>query len=131
MKQGRILIVDDQPAVLEIMKEILDSEGYQTVATRSGEEALKLAPQAFDLLMADIVMPQMGGLELIRAFQKSSPDTVPMLITGFASVETAREAVDQGVYDYIVKPVDRDKLCNAVAKALERKKLARGTDNSK
>lgn len=130
MKQGRILIVDDQPAVLEVMKEILDSEGYQTVATSSGEEALQLAPQAFDLLLADIVMPQMGGLELIRAFREVSPDTVPMLITGFASVETAREAVDQGVYDYIVKPVDRDKLCNAVAKALERKKLAKGTDNS-
>jgi len=130
MKQGRILIVDDQPAVLEVMKEILDSEGYQTVATSSGEEALQLANQAFDLLLADIVMPQMGGLELIRAFREVSPDTVPMLITGFASVETAREAVDQGVYDYIVKPVDRDKLCNAVAKALERKKLARGTDNS-
>jgi len=130
MKQGRILIVDDQPAVLEVMKEILDSEGYQTVATSSGEEALQLANQAFDLLLADIVMPQMGGLELIRAFREVSPDTVPMLITGFASVETAREALDQGVYDYIVKPVDRDKLCNAVAKALERKKLARGTDNS-
>ena len=130
MKQGRILIVDDQPAVLEVMKEILDSEGYQTVATSSGEEALQLANQAFDLLLADIVMPQMGGLELIRAFREVSPDTVPMLITGFASVETAREALDQGVYDYIVKPVDRDKLCNAVAKALARKKLARGTDNS-
>ena len=125
MKQGRILIVDDRSSVLEVMKEILDSEGYQTVAVGSGEEALQLAPQAFDLLLADIVMPGIGGLELIRAFQELSPHTVAILITGHASVETARGALDQGVYDYIVKPVDRDKLCNAVAKAFERKKPAK------
>ena len=124
MIREKILIVDDQPAELEMMQEILDREGYETVAVGSGEEALQLASQAFDLLLTDIVMPHMGGLELIRAFQEVSPETVPVLITGYASIETARAAIQHGAYDYIVKPFDRAELCTAVAKALERKKLA-------
>lgn len=124
MRKERILIVDDQPAEREMMQEILDREGYETVAVGSGEEALQLAPQAFDLLLTDIVMPHMGGLELVRAFQEVSPETVPVLITGYASIETARAAMQHGAYDYIVKPFDRAELCSAVAKALDRKKLA-------
>jgi two-component system response regulator PilR (NtrC family) len=125
MKKVKILIVDDRSSMLELMKDILDREGYETVAVSSGDEALQQAKQAFDLLLTDIVMPGMGGMELIRAFQEASPNTASILITGHASVETARDAVDQGVYDYIVKPVDREKLCSAVAKALERKKPAK------
>ena len=124
MIREKILIVDDQPAELEMMQEILDREGYETVAVGSGEEALQLASQAFDLLLTDIVMPHMGGLELLQAFQEVSPETVPVLITGYASIETARAAIQHGAYDYIVKPFDRAELCTAVAKALERKKLA-------
>ncbi len=124
MRREKILIVDDQPAELEMMTDILDREGYETAAVGGGEEALQLAHQAFDLLLADIVMPHMGGLELIKAFQEVSPDTVTVLITGYASVETARAAIQHGAYDYVVKPFDRAELCSAVAKALERKKLA-------
>jgi DNA-binding NtrC family response regulator len=121
-KQARILIVDDQPDVLDMMKEILDREGYETVAVGSGEEALQLTNESFDLLLADIVMPHMGGLELIQEFRKVSPDTVPMLTTGHADARTAKEALELGVYDYIVKPCDRAKLCSAMTKALDRKK---------
>jgi DNA-binding NtrC family response regulator len=121
-KQARILIVDDQPDVLDMMKEILDREGYETVAVCSGEEALQLTNQSFDLLLADIVMPHMGGLELIQEFRKVSPDTVPMLTTGHADARTAKESLELGVYDYIVKPCDRTKLCSAMTKALDRKK---------
>ena len=121
-KQARILIVDDQPDVLDMMKEILDREGYETVAVGSGEEALQLTNQSFDLLLADIVMPHMGGLELIQEFRKVSPDTVPMLTTGHADARTAKESLELGVLDYIVKPCDRTKLCSAMTKALDRKK---------
>jgi len=124
VKREAILIVDDQVAEREMMQEILDREGYETVAVESGEEALKVAHQAFDLLLTDIVMPHMGGLELVRAFQEVSPETITVLITGYASVETARAAMQHGVYDYIVKPFDRADLCAAVAKVLDRKKLA-------
>jgi len=121
-KQARILIVDDQPDVLDMMKEILDREGYETVAVGSGEEALQMTNQSFDLLLADIVMPHMGGLELIQEFRKVSPDTVPMLTTGHADARTAKESLELGVLDYIVKPCDRTKLCSAMTKALDRKK---------
>jgi len=124
VKRERVLIVDDQVAEREMMQEILDREGYETVAVGGGEEALKVAPQAFDLLLTDIVMPHMGGLELVKAFQEVSPETASVLITGYASIETARAAMQHGVYDYIVKPFDRAELCAAVAKVLERKKLA-------
>ncbi len=121
-KQARILLVDDQPDVLDMMKEILDREGYETVAVGSGKEAMQLTNQSFDLLLADIVMPHMGGLELFQEFRKVSPDTVPMLTTGHADARTAKEALELGVYDYIVKPCDRAKLCSAITKALDRKK---------
>jgi DNA-binding NtrC family response regulator len=121
MKRKKILIVDDYPATLELMKEILDYEGYQTVTARCGEEALQLNHGDFDLLLTDIVMPTMGGLELIRVFRELSPNTVPMLVTGFPSIETAVAAAEQGIYDYIVKPFDRHRLCTAVSGALKRK----------
>ena len=121
MKKKRILIVDDYLAELELMKEILDYEGYQTVTARSGEEALQLNCGDFDLLLTDIVMPNMGGLELIQVFRQLSPNTVPVLITGFPSIETARAADEQGIYDYIVKPFDRHMFCSAVSAALKRK----------
>ena len=121
MKKKKILIVDDYPAELELMKEILDYEGYQTVTASSGEEALQLNYGGFDLLLTDIVMPTMGGLELIQVFRELSPNTVPMLITGFPSIETAVAAAEQGIYDYIVKPFDRHRLCTAVSGALKRK----------
>jgi DNA-binding NtrC family response regulator len=121
MKRKKILIVDDYLAELELMKEILDCEGYQTVTASCGEEALQLNHEDFDLLLTDIVMPTMGGLELVQAFRQLSPNTVPMLITGFPSIETAKAAAEQGIYDYIVKPFDRHRLCTAVSGALKRK----------
>ena len=121
-KRRKIIIVDDYQIELELMKEILDREGYAIVAARCGEEALQLNDQTFDLILTDIVMPQMGGLELVQAFRELSPNTVPMLITGYPSAETAQAAAEQGVYDYIVKPFDRHKLCTAVASVLKRKK---------
>jgi DNA-binding NtrC family response regulator len=121
MKKKRILIVDDYLIELELMKEILDYEGYETVTASCGEEALQLKHEDFDLLLTDIVMPTMGGLELAQAFQQLSPNTIPMLITGFPSIETAQAAAQQGIYDYIVKPFDRHRLCSAVSGALKRK----------
>lgn len=122
MKSERILIVDDEFMAREMMQEILEREGYQAIAVGSGQEALTVAEgQDFDLLLADIKMPQMDGLELVQRFRELRPETIPMLITGYASIETAQMAVREGVYDYIVKPFERSDLCAAVAKALRRK----------
>ncbi len=124
MKQDKILIVDDQPAELDMMKDILDCDRYAIVAVGSGEEALQIANQGFDLLLTDIVMPHMEGLELIKEFREVSPDAVTILVTAYAGIETARAAIQYGAYDYIVKPFDQNELRSAVAKALDRKKLA-------
>ena len=125
MNTSRILIVDDEPWAREMMQEMLEREGYLAFCAGSAEEALHLAEEEqFDLLLADIIMPHVDGLELIQRFQERSPDTVPMLITGYASVETAQAAMRQGVYDYIVKPFERADLCVAVSKALRRKRLS-------
>lgn len=125
VKSEKILIVDDEFMAREIMQEILEREGYQAMAVGSGEEALSLAQeQDFDLLLADIKMPEMDGLELVQRFREIKPETIPMLITGYASIETAQMAVREGVYDYIVKPFERSDLCAAVAKALRRKMVS-------
>jgi DNA-binding NtrC family response regulator len=121
MKRKKILIVDDYPAELELMKEILDYEGYEIVTASCGEEALQLNHKDFDLLLTDIIMPTMGGLELIRAFRELSPNTVPVLIIDFPNIETTVAADEQGIYDYIVKPFDRHRLCTSVSGALKRK----------
>jgi len=125
MNTGRILIVDDEPWAREMMQEILEREGYHAVAVGSADEAISQAEEeSFDLVLADIVMPNKGGLELVQEFRELSPDTVPLLITGYASIETAQAAMRQGVYDYIVKPFERSELCAAVAKALRRRRVS-------
>lgn len=125
MKAERILIVDDEPWSREMMQEMLEREGYRAIAVGSAEEALRRAEEErFDLLLADIIMPQMDGLELVRKIREVDSETIPMLITGYASIETAQAAMRQGVYDYIVKPFERAELSAAVAKALSRKRLA-------
>jgi two-component system, sensor histidine kinase and response regulator len=121
VSKARILIVDDDPSVREIFREMLLNEGYETVAMGSAEEALKESQKTqFDLLMTDIQMPEMDGLELVRRFREQNPQIGAILITGFPDVETARAGIQQGVYDYIVKPARKDDLCRAVAEALKK-----------
>lgn len=125
MKAERILIVDDEPAAREMMQEMLEREGYHAIAVGSGDEALRVAEgERFDLLLADIAMPQMDGLELVQRFRQISPETISILITGYASIETAQAAMRQGVFDYITKPFERQELCAAVARALRQKMKA-------
>ncbi len=117
--------VDDDTLVRDTMRDMLDAEGYHTTAVESGESALRVARRAdFDLLLTDIKMPEMDGLELVQELQQLSPDIIAILITGYASIATARKAIREGVYDYILKPFDRSELTAAVESALGRKRLA-------
>jgi len=123
MEAEKILIVDDETAAREVVQEILEREGYQAIAVGSGDEALRMAEgEGFDLLLADIAMPKMDGLELTQRFRQISPETICIMITGYASIETAQAAMRQGVFDYISKPFDRAELCAAVARALRQKR---------
>ena len=123
--KGRILIVDDEPVVRDSLARWFAAEGYQTKALASAREALELADRDWDLALLDIKMPGMDGIELQRRLKENDPDMLLIIMTGYATVETAIQALKNGAYDYLTKPVDPDELSHLVAKALEHRSARR------
>jgi DNA-binding NtrC family response regulator len=120
----RILIVDDETIVRESLGSWFREDGCIVDVAASGKEALeKLAATGWDIFLLDIRMPGMDGLELQRKIREVHPDATIIIMTAFASVETAVEAMKQGAYDYIVKPFDPDDLEHLIRNAIERKQL--------
>ncbi len=118
-RSGRILVVDDEPGMREGCRRILSSEGHQVTTAESGEEALKLfSLGAFDLVLLDLKMPGMSGLELLGRFREIDPDVVYIMVTAYATLETAVEATRSGAYDYVAKPFTPDELSDVVQKGL-------------
>jgi DNA-binding NtrC family response regulator len=118
------LIVDDEDIVRQSLAGWFGEEGYVTDVAQSGKEALeKLASARWDIFLLDIRMPGMDGLELQRRIKESHPESTIIIMTAYASVETAVEAMKQGAYDYIVKPFDPDDLEHIIRNAIERKRL--------
>lgn len=123
-KDTRILIVDDETIVRESLGSWFREEGYVVDVAASAREALeKLSQEAWDIFLLDIRMPGMNGLELQRKIKEAHPDSTIIIMTAYASVETAVDAMKQGAYDYIVKPFDPDDLEHLVRNAVERKQL--------
>jgi DNA-binding NtrC family response regulator len=123
-ENARILIVDDEKAVRESLSNWFSDEGYRVEVAESGKEALaKLAHGNWDVFLIDIRMPGIDGLELQRKLKEAQPDATVIIMTAFASVETAVEGMKQGAYDYIIKPFDPDDLEHTIRNAVERKKL--------
>lgn len=125
----RVLIVDDEEGVRITTAAILEREGYTVATARGGREALDLsADGSFDILLLDLRLEDMNGLELLNTMQARQPQLVAIVITGYASIETAIDALRMGVYDYLVKPCDLNDLKVAVKSALarrdERRRLA-------
>jgi DNA-binding NtrC family response regulator len=124
IENARILIVDDEKAVRESLGSWFRDEGYQVDLAESAKEALaKLAHDNFDVFLLDVRMPGTDGLELQRKLKEAQPDATVIVMTAYASVETAVEAMKQGAYDYIIKPFDPDDLEHTIRNAVERKKL--------
>jgi DNA-binding NtrC family response regulator len=120
----RILIVDDEAIVRESLGNWLREEGYVVDVAGSGKETLqKLAESSYDIFLIDIKMPGMDGLQLQRRIREIAPEASIIIMTAYASVETAVEAMKQGAYDYIVKPFDPDQLEHILRNAVERKRL--------
>ena len=125
----RILIVDDDPIVADSIAEYLSGEGYATTTANSADEALAMltAPmsseQRVQVLIADMSMPGMDGLELIRQMRNDHPDVVPIIITGYGTIEAAVKAIRYGAIDYLTKPLVDDELRIAVEKALRQQTL--------
>src|SRR5437764_4633581 len=124
--KGRILIVDDELVVRDSLRKWFTSEGYTARPTSGAREALEVIQQAeFDIALIDIKMPGMDGMELQARLREADPDLTVIIMTGYASVDTAVPALKRGAYDYITKPVDPDELSHLVAKALEHKRARR------
>ena len=116
----RILIVDDDPRVRSAIALLLEEEGYQPVQVESGPAALEaVAAQEFELILSDVAMPGMDGIELLAKLRKDAPDVPVVMISAHGDLETAVRAVREGAYDYLVKPIDDQRLYHTIDKALE------------
>lgn len=123
-KKEKILIVDDEKIVRESLYHWFDDEDYLVDTAEDGETALqKYEKERFDLLLVDMKMPGMSGLDLLAKIKEIDKDALIILITAFASVPTAITALKNGAYDYVTKPVDPDELNHLVTKALEQRAL--------
>lgn len=127
-----ILIVDDQRHVLNSMKMILQSEGYNVVAVSNGEEALKhIVSGSFDVVLSDVSMSPVDGIQLADKIRALSSDIQIVLITGYASCGLFEEASKHGVFDCLIKPVKPETLVETVRNALDYKKpFSKDDDNS-
>jgi len=120
----RILVVDDEMIVCESCKRILEEEGYEVETALSGKEAFeKMKTNPFDIVITDLKMPGIDGMEVLSTFRKEYPDSIIIMITGFSTVETAVEAMKLGAFDYIPKPFTPDEVSIVVKKAIEKKSL--------
>jgi DNA-binding NtrC family response regulator len=121
-----ILVVDDEQVVRESLTHWFTEEGYRVDCAPNAQEALRLlAERYYDLLLLDIRMPGMDGMELQRRLKDQDYDTAVIVMTGYASVETAVAALKQGAFDYVTKPFDPDEFSTVVRNALEQQRLKR------
>ena len=124
MASERILIVDDEDGMRRLLGRVLTREGYDTSTVGSGAEALRLvANERFDLVVTDIKMPEMDGLQLLEELKEYEPSLPIIVMTAYGTIENAVQALRFGAYDYIAKPFETDEIKLTVAKALERERL--------
>jgi len=121
---ARILVVDDEKVIREILADFLSMEGYVVHAVEDGVEAMKeLKKRSYNLVISDLKMPNMGGLELIAKVTEESIPVLTVIMTGFGTVETAIEAMKKGAYDYILKPFKVEEVVHIVQRGLDRQRL--------
>lgn len=120
-EESYILLVDDEDAIRYSITKTLQRVGYQVHAAASGEEALEMmAQREYDVVLTDIRMPGLSGVELLSRIKERAPDVVVILLTGYASLETAIESLRLGAHDYLVKPSSSQDIRESVARGLER-----------
>ena len=124
MAKARVLIVDDEKSMRDLLSITLEKEGYDVAAATGGEAAIEMLHRdSVDVVITDLRMPKVDGLQVLRAAKEISPDTTVIMITAVASTESAVEAMKLGAYDYITKPFKLDEVNLIVRNALERKRL--------
>ena len=128
--KGRVLVVDDEPDVRKVVKMTLTKAGYDVIEAEDGEKAIAAIkegenPLLLDVIISDIRMPKVNGVEAINYFQQQWPSVPLIVLTGFPDMEMATGFLKKGIVDYLVKPVDKDKLTSTVAKAIEQREIHR------
>jgi len=125
---SHILIIDDERSIRSVLKDILGNEGYTTDEAMDGEEGLrKFSSGNYDLVLCDIKMPKMDGIEFLQKAGELNRDVPVIMISGHGNIETAVEAVKKGAFDYISKPPDLNRLLITIRNAMERNSLTRET----
>ena len=129
---AKILIIDDEKAICNTLKEILSYEKYEVDIANDGAEGIKKAETGnYDLVLSDIKMPKMDGIEVLQKLQELNPDLPVVMISGHGTIETAVDALKKGAYDYISKPPDLNRLLVTVRNALDRSSLITETKTLK
>ena len=121
---GKVLVVDDEETVRNLLQRMLEEAGYNVVTAANGQEALeKVSQLKIELVLLDIKMPGMSGIEVLRQLTTNWPETCVVMATAVADAETAVEAMKLGAYDYITKPFNRDDVVLKVRRAMEKREL--------
>ena len=126
--RGGVLVVDDEGAIRKVVRMALEKDGYYVVDAEDGAQAIRILnegehPVAIDVIITDIRMPTINGIEAIKYFQREYPSLPLIVLTGFPDIDLATQLMKQGIIDYLVKPVDRKKLHTAVADAIASRHL--------
>ncbi|MGB9640282.1 MAG: sigma-54-dependent transcriptional regulator, partial [Anaerolineales bacterium] len=125
MSQVKILVIDDETGIREGTKRALSAQGYEVDTAENGEQGLELIKKnRYDLILLDVMMPGISGIELIEKIHQVDPETVCIIITGYATVEMAVRAIKEGAYDFLTKPFTVDDLLIVVNQGLERRRLS-------
>ncbi len=123
--RARILVVDDEQIVLNLVEDTLTDEGYDIITTSSALQAVELAKEhPFDFILTDIRMPEMNGIELVKEIHSIAPTMGVIFMTGYANLDTAKQAIKEGAYDYIMKPFELSEIRQAISRAVEQKESA-------
>ena len=123
-QRHKVLVVEDDPEMLALMCEHLEGEGYTAVGMGRGAEAIaRLKADEFDVVLTDLRMPDVNGMDVLRAVREARQDVPVILVTAFGSIETAIQAIRQGAYDYVTKPFALEEISLLVGKALEDRRL--------
>ena len=124
-ERPRVLIVDDEKFIRDILADFLGMEGYIVRTAEDGTAAMsELTKAHYDLIISDLKMPRMGGIELLDAIGTAAPNALTVIMTGFGTVETAIDAMKRGAYDYILKPFRVEEVIRVVQRGLEKQRLA-------
>lgn len=121
MEKKRILVVDDEPNSREGLSKILTKEGYEVITADNGEAALEQAEkEAFDLIITDLKMPNINGMDVLEKIRESKPDIGVVIVTAYGEVDSYLKAMTLGAYEYLNKPIKLDELRRVIHKAMEK-----------